>query len=51
MAENEEQGVSEDAPTDLVNEADHGNEIIDQKVKAMKKTNRPKVFGLFVLSA
>ena len=48
MAENEEQRVSEDDLTDSINESDR-NEIIDQKVKAMKKTARPKVLGLFVV--
>ncbi len=49
MPENEEQVASEDESTEIVNETDHSNEIIDQKVKAMRKTNKPKVFGLFVV--
>lgn len=48
MTENEEQRASKDDLTDSVNESDR-NEIINQKVKAMKKSARPKIFGLFVV--
>lgn len=48
MTENEEQEMSEDDLTDSINESDR-SEIINQKVKAMKNTTRPRVFGLFVV--
>ena len=48
MTENEEQRALKDDLTDSVNESDR-SEIIDQKVKAMKKTARPRIFGLFVV--
>lgn len=48
MSEKEDNRVSEDEPTDLVVDSTT-DEVIAQKVEAMRKTKRPKMFGILVV--